>query len=143
MIIGQYVSKVTSARRIAFPKAFRDEISKSFVLTRWYEKCLIAVSKSNWEILTKRVVGENKFLNSPIRDTERFIFGSAYVVKSDKQGRVVLPKSLMDYAKIATDVVFVGLGDRIEIWDKKEWEKREIYAATHANSMLETIAKDA
>jgi MraZ protein len=143
MIIGQYISNVSKSRRVAVPKQFRKELGERFVIAKWYEKCLVLVSKNNWRELHSRLSGQTRVLTTPVRDTDRFILGSAYEAKSDAQGRIVLPKPLSDYARIGAEALFLGLGDRVEIWERKEWEKRELYIATHAAGMLESIAKDA
>lgn len=143
MVIGQFISNVSKARRVAVPKKFRKELGDRFVITKWYEKCLVLVSRNNWQNLLDRLTGQSRALTSPVRDTDRFLMAGAYEAKCDTQGRIVLPKNLSDYARITTEALFLGLGDRVEIWEKKEWEKRELYVATHAAGMLESIAKDA
>lgn len=143
MVIGQFVSNVSKSRRVAVPKKFRKDLGDRFIVTKWYEKCLVLVSKNSWQSLMDRLTGQTRALTSPVRDTDRFLMASAYEAKCDAQGRIVLPKHLSDYARIANEALFLGLGDRVEIWDKKEWEKRELYIQTHASGMLESIAKDA
>ena len=143
MVIGQFIANVTKSRRVAVPKKFRKDLGDRYVIAKWYEKCLILVSKNDWQKLMARLTGDTRALTSPVRDTDRFLMASAYETRCDGQGRIVLPKYLSDYARITTEALFLGLGNRVEIWDKKEWEKRELYIATHASGMLESIAKDA
>jgi len=66
--------------------------------------------------------------------------GSAYEVSPDAQGRVVLPDSLLNYAGITGEVVFLGLGSRVEVWDKKEWETKESFIGENAAALLEQMA---
>lgn len=140
MIIGTYTSNISPARRVAVPKKFRQEMPGNFVVTRWYENCLVLVSAASWQDLMKKVSTPSLLATGPVRDTDRFIMGSAYEVEVDRQGRVVLPQQLTDYAGLKDEVLFIGLGDRVEIWDRKEWKKREEYVASHASELLETIA---
>ncbi len=77
----------------------------------------------------------------PIRETEHFIFASAYEVEVDDQGRVVLPDRLVTYGDLGEQVYFLGVGDRVEIWNKEVWEKKEKDVAEGAASYVEELAK--
>ena len=77
----------------------------------------------------------------PIRQTEHFIFASAYEVEVDDQGRIVLPDRLVSYAGINDQVYFLGIGDRVEIWNKAVWEAKEAEVAHDAASYIENLAK--
>lgn len=137
MFLGNYTSNLTTGKRVAVPKKFRNLLSDEFVVAKWYEKCLVVISTTKWEELLKRLTGENSSLVAAVRDTDRFIMGSAYEIKVDSQGRFVIPDSLMKFAGITEEVVFLGLGDRVEVWDKKEWEARESYLSENAALLLE------
>ncbi len=76
-----------------------------------------------------------------VRDIDRFILGSAFELTVDDQGRVLVPEVLSEYASLKEDVVFVGLGDRIEIWSRDEWLKREKHVAIHASELMEKLVE--
>ncbi|MCX6705271.1 MAG: division/cell wall cluster transcriptional repressor MraZ [Candidatus Woesebacteria bacterium] len=76
----------------------------------------------------------------PIRQTEHFIFASAYEVEVDDQGRVVLPDRLISYAALGEQVYFLGVGDRVEVWNREVWEKKETEVAADAASYIENLA---
>jgi len=76
----------------------------------------------------------------PVRQTEHFIYASAFEVEADDQGRIVLPERLITYANLGSQVYFLGVGDRIEIWNKEAWEKKEAEVAADAASYIERIA---
>ena len=141
MLIGQYSTNLSPKRRIAIPKKIREKLGKKMIVAKWYEGCLVLIGEANWEALLNRLTGESKMITAPVRDTDRFVLGSAYELDTDDQGRVILPSSLTNYAKLSKRVVFVGLGDRAEIWDKDEWEKRELYIARHAGEFIEKLAE--
>jgi MraZ protein len=65
------------------------------------------------------------FVNSGLRDTKRFLIGSAQEIELDKQGRFVIPPDLKKYASLGNECVFIGLVDWIELWDKSIWDKKE------------------
>lgn len=140
MLIGQYPVKVTQKGRIAVPAKLRSILGKRLIVAKWYEGCLVIVSEKKWNALLNRLTGESKIITSPVRDTDRFILGSAYTIELDGQGRFVIPKILQNYADLDSEVVFVGLGDRLEVWSKVNWEKRESFVAEHAAEMVEKLA---
>lgn len=123
MLIGEYSNKVGEKNRIALPKKFRNQLGSKVIVTRGYEDCVIVVNQKQWERLLG-VFSDKPFTTSPVRDTRRFLIGGANEVDLDKQGRFVLPKHLKEFALIKKEVVFIGLVDWVEIWDKTSWEKR-------------------
>lgn len=141
MLIGQYTSRLTDKDRISVPKRLRSELGEEMVVARWYEDCLVLVSKNSWEVLLKRLTGGSTIITSSIRDIDRFILGLAFEVKLDKQGRFILPKVLLDYAGITTEVIFVGLGDRVEIWAIEQWRLLENEIKEKAEKAIEKVAR--
>ena len=141
MLIGQYSSKLTDNKRISIPKRFREELGEQMIIAKWYEGCLVLVSKEKWDELKLRLTGEAKLVISPVRDIDRFIMASAFEIGLDSQGRFVLPESLIDYAGIQNEVVFAGLGDRVEVWDLDSWRDLEKLAESKAHQAIELIAK--
>lgn len=142
MLIGQYKSKLTDKDRLAVPKKFRQELGEELVIARWYENSLVLVSLTNWQLLKKRLVGETGLITGAIRDIDRFILGSAFEVKVDKQGRFVLADELKAYAQITAEVVFVGLEDRVEVWASETWQQLEAKAKDKATQAIEKLAHD-
>lgn len=142
MLIGNYSTKLSTANRVAVPNSFRKELGKTFIIAKWYENCLVVVSSESWKELLKRITGQVQFVTQSVRDTDRFILGSAFELTTDAQGRTVLPKQLIEFAKLHDEVVFIGLGDRVEVWSKTEWEEREKYVSENAAQLLETIANN-
>jgi|SRR3989344_7869179 len=141
MLIGQYDSKLTDKNRIAVPKKFRQELGVSLIVARWYEGCLVLVSEGMWKKIYDKLSGATKFITKSVRDTDRFILGSAYEITADSQGRVVLNENLISYAGLEGEIVFLGLIDRVEIWSKKAWEEKEKYVAENAAEFIEELAK--
>ena len=142
MLIGKYSSKLTNGSRIAVPKKIRDELGAEMIVAKWYENCLVLVSKEYWQDLIKRLTGEGKLITSPVRDIDRFIYGSAYEVVLDFQGRFVLPDSLLKYASLDDEVEFVGLGDRVEIWSSARWMDLEKIAEQNAAKAIDAISEN-
>ena len=131
---------VTSGKRISIPTVFRENLGKELVLSQWYEGCLVLTAKSSLNTLLGRVTGDEKTIIEPVRKTEHFIFASSFEVIPDEQGRIVVPDKLMAYAKLEAWVYFLGVGDRVEVWNKEIWEAREKEVAQEAASYIEDLA---
>jgi len=140
MIIGEYKSKVGDKKRVSLPKKFRDELGEEIILTRGYEDTLILVNKGMWEKIAKEVIG-GSFINKNIRDTSRFLIGGATQLSIDMQGRFIIPDSLFEHAGLTDEIVFIGLINWIEVWDKEKWDKRVEYLKQHGDDIAQEINK--
>ena len=140
MLIGEYKSKIGDKRRVSLPKKFREEIGDNLILTRGYEQALIVVNEQLWRKVAKEVMN-GSFINKDIRDTSRFLVGGASEIKTDTQGRFVIPDSLFEYAHLSKDVVFIGLVNWIEIWDESLWKERVAYLQEHGEEIAGEINK--
>ncbi len=140
MVIGEFTGKIGEKKRVSLPNRLRKELGKDLILTRGYENTLVLVNKGMWERIAGEVVG-GSFINKSIRDTSRFLVGSAIEVKTDSQGRFVIPKSLFEHAKLQKEVVFIGLVNWVEIWDAKEWETRVQYLQKNGERIAKEISK--
>ncbi len=140
MLIGEYQNKVGDRKRIALPKKLRDELGGDLILTRGYENSLVIVNKHLWENLSKDIIS-GSFINTDIRDTSRFLIGSATEIELDDQGRFVLPQALFDYAQLKDDVVFIGLVNWVEVWSKELWEKRMDYLSKHGSEIAQKLSE--
>ncbi|MCC7304388.1 cell division/cell wall cluster transcriptional repressor MraZ [bacterium] len=143
-LIGEYSGKVVSGHRIALPAALRKLLGSSFIMTKGYEGCILVVPMTSWEKLMEPMESRS-FLDRNVRDSLRFLVGSAFEVQGDVQGRVVVPETLRDYAKTQysdkreTEVVFVGLVNWIEIWEKGRWEERNAYLEENADGIAQEL----
>ncbi|MGI6423560.1 MAG: division/cell wall cluster transcriptional repressor MraZ [Candidatus Dojkabacteria bacterium] len=140
MIIGEYRSKVGEKKRVSLPKKFRDQLGTEIILTRGYEDSLILVNKKMWSRVAKEVM-DGSFINKNIRDTSRFLVGGAVEITIDKLGRFLIPEALFEHAQLSKDVVFIGLVNWIEIWDREKWEERLTYLKKHGEEIADEISK--
>lgn len=143
MLLGTYTAKFAPGRRIAVPAIFRTQLGQSYIIAKWYENCLVLIDKDSWGALYKRLTGgeSQSLLVTPIRNTERFILSSAFEVLADEQGRIVIPEILSNYASLEEEVIFLGLGERIEIWNLKRWYEKEVEVSSKAASFIEELSK--
>ncbi len=123
MLIGEFASPLGDKNRVALPKKLRDDLQTELVVTRGYEECLLIVDVQRWQTLIAEV-NKRPLLSLSVRDTKRFLLGGAFTISLDNQGRFVIPESLMTFAHIESEVVFIGVGEWIEIWDKQRWQHK-------------------
>lgn len=141
MLLGTYPAKLAANHRVAIPAPLKRELEDKVILAKWYEGCLVLVSQSSLKALLRRITGGTRLITNPVRGSEHFIFSSAYEVAVDEQGRIVIPEYLIQYAGLAEDIYFLGVGDRVEIWDKKIWDEREKLIVKEAPAYIEELAK--
>lgn len=140
MLIGEYHGKLSNKKRTSLPKKFRNELGENIILTRGYEDALILVNQEMWQKIAQEVI-DGSFINKNIRDTSRFLVGSATEVQTDKQGRFIIPQALFDHAQLNEDIVFIGLVNWIEIWEKSKWEERLQYLKLHGEDIAQELTK--
>lgn len=140
MLVGQYHTKISPKGRVAFPKRFREITGDSLVITVGYENSLMVVSQKDWHSLVEGTEGKS-FIFGSARDTNRFLLGEASEVNLDAQGRCILPGYLREYAKVGGEVVFLGLNQYVEIWDKKVWEEYQKYLHENIEGIAEKLGQ--
>ena len=113
MLIGQYQHNIDAKNRVIVPAKFREDLGERFYVTKGLDGCLFVLSEAGWKRLQDKIVAMPM---SKARQLQRFFFSGAAEVEPDKQGRILIPQPLRDYASIEKDVTFIGTGDRAEIW---------------------------
>ncbi|MFH1560023.1 MAG: division/cell wall cluster transcriptional repressor MraZ [Chloroflexota bacterium] len=134
---GEQEHRVDPQGRISLPARFRDAFKGGIVLTRGYDRCIAAYTPVHWETFASQVatLALNRAKNRRMR---RMSFSSAYQLEIDRQGRVLLPASLRQYAQIGEEVVIAGMGDFLEIWDKEAWLQESALLDEEASLIAET-----
>ncbi len=123
MFLGEYKHNLTKGNRLALPSKIRSEIDvQEIVLARGFEACILAYQKSTWEEMSKAELAK-PVSEEEARKIRRQLFSGAILIEIDQQGRIVMPKNLLDHAKIKTTVVVIGAGDHFEIWEESSWQK--------------------
>lgn len=138
MLVGQYIQKLSKKGRVALPSRFRKEVGERIILSRWYEGSLAIFGPEAWHEVVERVTKDG-ILGVPLRVSERFLLGGAYEVILDEQGRFVVPPPLRNYAGMGDEVVFVGLGRRLEVWSRERWIEEEKKVLEKAEEMIEKV----
>jgi MraZ protein len=121
MFMGTYYNSIDAKNRMIVPSKHRDGLGGRCVLTKGLDACLYIYTMSDWEEQQKKIA-ELPESDPEIRAFIRSFFGDATECEFDKQGRIVIPAPLIDYAKIKKNLVTVGAMKKIEIWSKELWE---------------------
>jgi MraZ protein len=121
---GEYEVSFSAPGRIVLPKKVREQLTgTSFVLTRGFDSCLSGYDQVLWEQKAGEVGSASTLLEQQDMKKKRFIFSSAAIVEIDEQGRFVIPKNLLAYAKLDKKVTIAGVGDHFELWNSEQWKK--------------------
>lgn len=121
MLGGEFRHNLDSKNRIFIPSKMRDELGASFVVAKGLrQKCLVVYSLAEWDQYMKPILAQNGNLRER---TLRFLNATSAEVTPDSQGRIVLPKHLIDHAEIEKPLVVVGCYDHAEIWSEAGYDK--------------------
>ena len=120
MFMGEYSHSIDEKGRLIIPSKFRDELGETFVLTRGMDGCLCVYPQDEWNALEAKLRAL-PLTNKNARTITRFLVSGAATCELDKQGRILVPSALREYAALKKDVVLAGNLERIEIWDKERW----------------------
>lgn len=120
MFTGTYENKMDAKGRTFIPAKLRRDCGDRFVLTRWLDNCVAVYTVEAWSALAEKL---RALPSAKARDTQRFFFSAAETVEIDKQGRVLVPTVLRQFAGLENDVVVIGAGERMEIWSKDRWDE--------------------
>ena len=122
MLIGEYEPSQEAKCRLTMPAKLRQDMGEKFIVTKGLDGCLFAFSQNEW------LNFETKLKALPLSDRNarnfvRFFLSGATECEIDKQGRFLIPNNLRTAAKLEKEVVVIGVGTRLEIWNKETWEK--------------------
>lgn len=136
MLIGEYRHAIDPKGRIILPAKIREGIGDVFVMSKGLDQCISAYTLNEWNSIEEKV---KTLPSAKSRTLKRFLFASATEVSTDKQGRVLVPTSLREYANLSKNIVTIGNSTGIEIWDEDRWETicQEITQESVADAMDE------
>ena len=120
MFIGEYGHAIDAKNRIILPSKFREDLGDSCIMTKGLDGCLFVYSNEEWHRIEESL-REKPLTSKDARKFMRFFFAGAASCEVDKQGRILLPANLREYAGIEKDVISVGVYSRVEIWSKDRY----------------------
>lgn len=124
MLIGEYEHTIDAKGRLSMPAKLRRDMGEAFIVTKGLDGCLFAFSQEEWKNF------ETKLKALPLSDKNarnfvRFFLAGATECEIDKQGRFLIPSNLRDSAKLEKEAVIIGVGTRLEIWNKDIWTSKD------------------
>ncbi len=126
MFYGQHEHALDAKDRVIIPAKFREifkeHYAEKFYLTRGLDRCLFVFAEEEWRNQERRF-RDMSFTREESRKFNRLYFSGACDVLCDKQGRILIPTYLKEYAEIKQNVMIIGVSDRIEIWAKEKWNE--------------------
>ena len=138
MLIGEYEHSLDAKGRLIMPAKLRTDMGEKFIITKGLDGCLFVFSQNEWSNFESKLK-ELPLTNKNARDFVRFFLSGATECEIDKQGRFLLVNTLREYAEITKEVIIIGVGTRLEIWNKDKWKKynsnENISADTTAENM--------
>lgn len=138
MFKGEYSHNIDAKGRMIVPSKFREQLGDTFVATKGLDECLFIYSNEEWARI------EERFRDLPLtsknaRKFLRFFFAGAIDCEVDKQGRILIPANLREYAGLEKEIVSVGVFSRVEIWSKERWQSDNTYE--DMNEIAEQMAE--
>ncbi|WP_174260708.1 division/cell wall cluster transcriptional repressor MraZ [Syntrophobotulus glycolicus] len=138
MFMGEYLHTIDNKGRLIVPVKFRESLGDHFIATKGLDNCLFIFPLKEWKSF------EEKLKQLPIsrpnaRSFVRFFFSGAAECELDKQGRILLPANLREYASLDKDVILAGVMNRIEIWDNSRWKDYSSNAEDHYAEAAESL----
>ena len=138
MFIGEYEHSVDAKGRVIMPAKLREDIGEKFIVTKGLDGCLFAYSKTEWSNFEEKLK-TLPLTNKNARDFVRFFLSGAVECEIDKQGRFLIPNNLREYATLEKEINIMGVGTRIEIWNRESWKKYSSSENISADDIAENM----
>ena len=138
MFIGEYQHTIDDKGRLIIPAKFRERLGRAFIITRGMDECLFGYPMDEWQKLELKLK-DLPMTKKDARAFARFFFSGATEVELDKQGRINIPSTLIQYAKLDKECVVLGVSSKIEIWAKDAWDKYFVESAQSFNEIAENM----
>jgi MraZ protein len=123
MFLGEYSFTLDDKGRMTIPAKLRAGFANGLVVTRGFDKCLMVYPIETFRLLEEKTHQLN-LTNTTSRDAFRFLFGGATDAGLDSIGRVLVPDYLREYGGLKANIVIVGMGSFLEIWDAEKWKEQ-------------------
>lgn len=124
--ISQYAHSLDAKGRLIIPARYREELDEEARMTVGLDHCLFIFKGKDWQVLVQKL-NAIPISNRNGRKFARFLMSNAFPCEMDRQGRMIIPPVLREYAGLEKDVILAGVGSRIEIWDRAAWTETVTY----------------
>jgi MraZ protein len=138
MFIGEYSATIDEKGRIAIPSKFRPSLKAKVVVTRGLDNSLFLYTLEEWKKLAEKLASLS-IATANTRAFSRLMLAGAMDCEIDKQGRIILPGYLKEFARISKRLIFAGLYNRIEIWSEELWNAYKQQTEKESNAIAEQL----
>ena len=138
MFIGEYEHNVDAKGRVIMPAKLREDIGDKFIITKGLDGCLFAYSQTEWGNFEEKLKAL-PLAQKNARNFVRFFLSGAVECEIDKQGRFLIPANLREHALLDKEIVVIGVGTRLEIWNKELWTKYSNDESISADEIAENM----
>jgi MraZ protein len=138
MFLGEYEYKVDNKGRLPLPPKFRQELMGELVLTKGLEKCIVIYPAEEWHKVAD-TLSAKALPSSKVRTMSRAMFGTAFSLTLDGQGRVALPATLRSRVEIGDTAFVVGANNCVEVWNPILWETEKAAAEEQLWQIIESL----
>lgn len=121
MFMSQYNHSIDAKGRVIIPAKFREKLGDSFVITKGLDGCLFGYAEAEWKEFEEKLAALPT-TSKDARSFTRYFLAGAAECELDKQGRILIPAVLREFAELDKEVVLVGAASKIEIWSKEKWD---------------------
>ena len=140
MFIGEYTHNLDSKGRIAMPVKFRNKLTGGAIVTRGLDRCLFVFSGKEWEVLAQKLIAL-PLAQTNSRAFVRLMLAGAVDAELDKQGGILIPDYLREYAGLKKQAVITGLYNRMEIWDSEAWKQYKAKTESASDEIAEKLSE--
>jgi len=140
MFLGEYEYKIDDKGRAPIPPKFRKELKDGLILAPGPELCIVAYAPTEWMKMSESLTA-GSLAPAKLRRLGRAVFATAFSLTLDGQGRVALPITLREYAKIGDELVVVGANTYLEMWNRELWVAEKAAAQEQAWQIIEGLER--
>ncbi len=121
MFLGEFAHTIDNKGRLTIPAKFREDVKDGLVVTRGFDQNLMLFTLEGWRELADRIA-QRPLADEDVRAFRRRVFSGAVDLKPDRQGRVLLPPYLREFAGLDGEVIVAGMYNYVELWSAQTWQ---------------------
>lgn len=140
MFFGRFGHTIDDKGRLTIPAKYRDTLANGVVITRGIDRCLYVYPLGEWDDISEKIK-QFSMMKRDARSFVRFLFAEATDCIPDKQGRVLIPTYLREYANLSSDVIVAGSHNRLEIWDPDAYQHENSRLAQDVDALAEQLSE--
>lgn len=140
MLIGEYTHTIDEKNRVSLPAKFRSLMGKKLIIAPGLDNCLFLFTSKEWDKVAMRLSENASMLSADMRSFTRYMFAGAFEAEVDSIGRILIPDFLRDRVGLKNKVVLIGVQNRVEIWNEKNWSEYRKVVQSQADGLAEKLS---